>query len=231
MACSSGESSATRLAGRNRKTIAFPYDRSTWSTPPQSRWGRVAAKGESMHRSWLARRSLGASTASHGQVAHLVKEHRALQGIHLCDVRSQLRQKRVAENRRRLFMATATRIPKQMTDVDFQCSGETCQRRQRRHRLAVLDFRDVGARHLHTPSQLTLTQIAALAQITHRARDLQAVIFCHSLFRFARELRNEPFWFLDLEGLVAASAKRVCGAELHQSAAFTPKNLTCLNGY
>src|ERR1700689_1984209 len=230
MACSSGESSATRLAGGNRKTIAFPYDRSTWSTPPQSRWRRVAAVGESMLRSRLAKRSLGTSTASHCQVAHLVQEHRALQGIHPCDVRSQLRQKRVAENRRGLFMAAATRIPKQVTDVDFQCSGQTRQRRQRRHRLAVLDFRDVGARHLHAASQLALAQIAALTQITHRARDLQAVVFRHSLFRFARELRDETFWFLDLEGLVAASAKRVCGAELHQSAAFTPKNLTRLNG-
>src|ERR1700722_5653630 len=122
MAYSSGESSATRLAGGNRKTIAFPYDRSTWSTPPQSRWRRVAAEGGPMVRARLPSPALGASTASHGQVAHLVQEHRALQGIHLCDVRSQLRQKRVAENRRRLFMATAARIAKQVTDVDFQCS-------------------------------------------------------------------------------------------------------------
>src|ERR1700722_1937222 len=125
MACSSGESSATRLAGGNRKTIAFPYDRSTWSTPPQSRWGRVAAEGESMLRSRLAERNSGASTASHGQVAHLVQEHRALQRIHLCDVRSQLRQKRVAENRRGLFMAAAAHTPTQGAGKDFGSAGQT----------------------------------------------------------------------------------------------------------
>ena len=127
-------------------------------------------------------------------------------------------------------MPAAARIPQQVTNIDLQSAGKPRQRRQGGHRLAILDFGDIGARYLHAASELALAQIAALAQITHRARDLQAVVFSHSLFRFARELRDETFWFLDLEGLVAASAKRVCGAELHQSAALTPKNLTCLNG-
>src|ERR1700690_2838745 len=77
----------------------------------------------------LAKPSLSASTASHGQVANLVQEHRALQRIHLCDVRSQLRQKRIAEYRRRLFMAAAARITKQVANVDFQRGSETRQRR------------------------------------------------------------------------------------------------------
>ena len=109
-------------------------------------------------------------------------------------------------------------------------AAKPCQRRQRRHRLAVLDFGDVGARHLHTAGELALAQIAAFAKITHRARHLQAVIFGHSFFRFAGELRDEPFRFFDFERFVAASAERVRGAELNQSAAFTPKNLTRLDG-
>jgi len=56
-----------RLAGGNRKTIAFPYDRSTWSTPPQSRRGRAAAEGEPMVCSQPAEGSLGGSTIA---VAH-----------------------------------------------------------------------------------------------------------------------------------------------------------------
>ena len=82
-----------------------------------------------MVRARLPSPALGASTASHGQVAHLVQEHRALQRIHLCDVRSQLRQKRIAENRRRLFVAAAARIPKLVANIDFQSGGEARQRR------------------------------------------------------------------------------------------------------
>ncbi len=75
---------------------------------------------------------------------------------------------------------------------------------KRRHRLAILDFGDVGTGYLHTASELALAQIAALAKIAHRARHLKAVIFGHSFFRLAGELRNEPFRFFDFERFVAA---------------------------
>jgi hypothetical protein len=75
---------------------------------------------------------------------------------------------------------------------------------------------------LHAAGKLTLTQIAAFAKITHRTRHLKAVIFCDGFFRLSGELRNEPFRFFDFERFVAAPTKRIRGAKLNQSAAFTP---------
>src|ERR1700722_13377522 len=97
MACSSGESSAMRLAGGNRKTIAFPYDRSTWLAPPQNRQAPAAPTLKRFHNGWSPKRgttaetlqartwgrTLGASAPAHRQVAYLVQEHRTLQRIHL----------------------------------------------------------------------------------------------------------------------------------------------------
>src|SRR3984885_7872858 len=73
-------------------------------------------------------KSSGASAAAHGQVAHLVEEHRALQRIHLRDVRCKFSQKRVAQNRCSLFMLAAARVTKQIANVDFERSGQPCQR-------------------------------------------------------------------------------------------------------
>src|SRR5258708_4158474 len=68
--------------------------------------------------------SSGASAAAHCQVAHLVEEHRALQRIHLCDVRCEFGQERITENRRSLFMSAAARITKQITNVDLERRGQ-----------------------------------------------------------------------------------------------------------
>jgi hypothetical protein len=75
-----------------------------------------------------------------------------------------------------------------------------------------------------------LAEVAALAQVTHGACYLQAVILGHSFFRFAGELWYQPFRLFYFKRLVAASAEGVCGAKLHQGAAFTPQYLTRLDG-
>ena len=72
-----------RLGGRNRKRIAFPYDRSTWSPPPAKPLSDNRGGGFVPMTAGLEGRSSGASAAAHGQVAHLVQEHGALQRIHL----------------------------------------------------------------------------------------------------------------------------------------------------
>jgi hypothetical protein len=71
-----------RLGGRNRKRIAFPYDRSTWSPPPAKPLSDCRSGGF-VPMSGVEGRSSGASAAAHGQVAHLVQEHGALQRIYL----------------------------------------------------------------------------------------------------------------------------------------------------
>src|ERR1700733_15623935 len=80
--------------------------------------------------------ALGASTAAHCQVAHLVEEHGALQRVHLRDVRGKFGQERIAENRRSLFMAPAARITKEVANVDLERRRQPGQRRQRWHCLA-----------------------------------------------------------------------------------------------
>ena len=73
-----------RLGGRNRKRIAFPYDRSTWSPPPAKPLSDNYSGGF-VPITWAAEgpRSSGASATAQGHVAHLVQEHGALQRIHL----------------------------------------------------------------------------------------------------------------------------------------------------
>ena len=92
----------------------------------------------------------------------------------------------------------------QIANVDLQRRRQPSERRQRWHRLAVLDFGNIGTWHLHATGKLTLTQIAAFAKITHRTRHLKAVIFSHGFFRLSGKLRNEPFRFFDFKRFVAA---------------------------
>jgi hypothetical protein len=81
---------------------------------------------------------------------------------------------------------------------------------------------------LHATGKLSLAEIAALAQIAHCPRHLQAVILGDGFLRFDGELGYEPLGLLYFERFVAASAKRVRSAKLNQCAAFTPKNLARL---
>ena len=71
--------------------------------------------------------SLGAPAAAECRVANLVEEHRALKRIQLRDVRCNLREERVAQNRACLLVAAAARIAKQIRDIDLKCIGQTLQ--------------------------------------------------------------------------------------------------------
>src|SRR5260370_35604847 len=87
---------------------------------PRKTAQRVLWRGLVPITSGVEGRSSGASAAAHGQIAHLVQEHGALQRIHLRNIRSELGEKRIAQNRRSLFMPAAARVTKQIANVDLK---------------------------------------------------------------------------------------------------------------
>ena len=87
---------------------------------------------------------------------------------------SHFSHERIGEDGGNLFFAAAARIPHQLAHVHIESQGQALQRTKRRNRLAVLDFGDVGARHLHAPCQLTLAQVAQTPDFAHLSGHLQS---------------------------------------------------------
>jgi len=81
-----------------------------------------------------------------------------------------LGQKGIAKDRSDLFRAETARIAHQLADVDFQSRSEPLQRAQRRDRLAVFNFRDISAGHLHPAGKLTLAQVTCTSNIPYLRR-------------------------------------------------------------
>lgn len=163
------------------------------------------------------RRCSGRAAASGGQLADVVEEDGALEGVELRGVSRDLGEEGVGHENGRLVAVAGGGVAQQGGDVDLQSLGEAIERGQRGHGLAVLDLRDVGAGHVHAGGQLTLREVADVAQIAHGCRYLDAFARCGCLGYESQGCRSR-FWLFDLEAFVAAAAQGVRCAELHQAA-------------
>lgn len=137
--------------------------------------------------------------------------------------RSHFGKERVSQNGGDLFLPATARVSYQLAHIDIERLGQALEGTERRDRLAVLDFRNVCPRHLHPTGQLTLAQVPGAADLTHLCRNLQTGFGSGGLAVRNRH-RPERGYFLDVEGFVAAAAKRIAGAELNQRAMFAADN-------
>ena len=98
----------------------------------------------------------------------MVEEDGALQVVELRGVHGDLGEERVGHEDRGLVAMARVGIAQQGGDIDLEGLGETIERGQGRHGLAILDLRDVGAGNAHAGGELPLREISHVAQIANR---------------------------------------------------------------
>ncbi len=174
---------------------------------------------------------LRGTAAAYGRVPHRAVKQRPVQRIQVRQQRGNLRQKRIAQNRGHLFVAAAARVANQLAHLHPKRRGQPLQRSQRGNRLAVLNFRDVGARHQHPPRQLPLAQVARPAHLAHLRGYLQPGLGAIRRRLARHQPRGQIHRLLDIERPAAPSAKGVTGSILHQPAVFTPHHFACFHAH
>ena len=170
--------------------------------------------------------SLCRAAASCGCITEGAEKERTVQRVKMLQQRRNLGQERIVEDLRNFFVAATACIADQLAHFHAKGEGEPLERTQGRDRLAVFDFRNVGARHLHPSRELTLAQMAGAAQFPHLRRYLHAGVVAMGRRVAHHQMRSQLRRFLVVEGFVAFSAKGIAGSILHQSAAFTPHHFT-----
>ncbi|HMH13352.1 MAG TPA: hypothetical protein VK578_09610 [Edaphobacter sp.] len=98
----------------------------------------------------------GRAAASCGELANVIEEDGALQGVELRGVGRDLGEEGVGHENGRLVAVTGGGIAQQGGDIDLKGFSKAIERGERGHGFAVLDLRDVGARHVHAGGELTL---------------------------------------------------------------------------
>ncbi len=177
----------------------------------------------------LAKSSLGGAAAAGGEFANVIEEDGALQGVELRGVGGDLGEEGIGHEDRGLVAMAGVGVAQQGGDVDLEGPGETIERGQGRHGLAVLDLGDVGAGDAHAGGELTLREIAHVAQIANGCGYLQAAFYCGGCGDECQR-SGSRFGLFDLEAFVAAAAQRVGCAKLHQAAMVTTQDLTLFDG-
>jgi hypothetical protein len=173
----------------------------------------------------LQRCCLGSSAASGSQLADVVEEDGPLQRVQLRGVVGDLGEEGIGHENGGLIAVAIVGVAQQGGDIDLKSAGQPVKRRKRRHGLAVLDLGDVGAGNAHASGQLTLRQVAHVAQVANGCGYLYT-----ALLGCCRGDESEWGWswfgLLDLEAFVAAAAQRIGRPELHQTAMIATQYLT-----
>ena len=131
-------------------------------------------------------------------------------------VLGDLGQEGIGEEDGGLVAVAGGRIAEKSGDVHLEGAGETIERGQGGHGLAVLDLGDVGAGHSHARGELALGEVADVAKVAHGGGNLGASARGASGSSSQRDGLN--FGGLGQQRLLAATAGVVSGAELHQLA-------------
>ena len=133
------------------------------------------APGEFQTGTEEARRmGLSGAAAAGGSVANGAVDERALQGLKMRQEDGDLGQKRIGENGGHFLFAAAAGVADQLAYIHFEGVGQTFERAEGGDRLAILDFGDIGAWHLHAQGQLTLAEVAGAADFPDLSGNLQA---------------------------------------------------------
>jgi hypothetical protein len=134
----------------------------------------VEALAEGVGPGWSD--GLGRTTASRGELANVVEEDGALEGVQLRGVEGDFGEEGVGGEDGGLVAMAGVGVAQERRDVDLKGAGEAIERRERRHGFAVFDFGDVGAGNAHASGELTLGEITDVPQIADGGGYLQA--FC-----------------------------------------------------
>ena len=121
--------------------------------------------------------SLGHASAASGQLAHLVEEDGALEGIQLADKLCNFSQKGVSGEDCRLSLVPCFSIAEKVGDVYLEGARETFERTNRRHGLSIFDLGDISARDAHATGELTLGEVTHEPQIADSCSYLEAGVF------------------------------------------------------
>jgi hypothetical protein len=113
------------------------------------------------------------ATASAGHVAQGTVNNGAMRLAEQGQELNELDDQRVREKIVDLLFAYAAFIANELREIDVQGICQALERAECGDGLAVLNLRDVGARHLHTICKLTLAQMAHATQIAHLCCHLQ----------------------------------------------------------
>jgi hypothetical protein len=159
----------------------------------------------------------------------VIEEDGALQLVELRGVHGDLGEERVGHKNRGLVAMARVGVSQKGGDVDLKGFGETIERGQGRHGLAILDLRDIGAGDTHACRKLPLREIAHVAQIANGGGDLQSAFYCYRC-RYQCQRSGSRFRLFDLEAFVAAAAQSVRCSKLHKAAMITTQDLTLFNG-
>ena len=121
--------------------------------------------------------------AAHCGIPHRPQKERPVQRVQMRQERGNLGKEWVVQDRRDLFVAAAARVANQLAHFHAKGQSQPFQRSQSGNRLAVFNFGDVSSRHLHSPRQLALAQMARPAHLAHLSGNLQAgsVVIRHRL--------------------------------------------------
>jgi len=174
---------------------------------------------------------LGGAAAAHGGIANCALEEGAVHRLKMRKEGGDLGQERVGKDGCDFLITNAARIPDELADVDIEGGGEALKRTERGNRLAVLDFGDVGAGHLHTAGQLTLAEVARFADIAHLTRHLQPGFGRGDDSGACDQLQNGMRGLFHIQRSAAFSAKGVSGSILHEAAEIAAHNLACLHAH
>ena len=120
----------------------------------------------------LRERCLGGTATAGGELANVIEEDGALEVVELRGVHGDLGEEGIGHEDRGLVAMARVGVAQQGGDIDLEGSGKTIERGQRGHGLAVLDLRDVSAGDAHAGCQLTLREIAHVAQIANGCGNL-----------------------------------------------------------
>ena len=121
--------------------------------------------------------------------------------------------------------ALTAAIAYQLADVHFERGGKPFERPQRRDRLAVFNLGNVGAGNLHAAGQLTLAQVAGLANLLHLRRHAKTGVGIADGSLADRNHFDVDRGIFHIERPVAPPAHGVAGPELHQKAVFAAQYL------
>ena len=151
------------------------------------------------------KRLCGAATAC-GELAYVIEEDGALEGVELGGVCGDLGKEGVGHEDGGLVAVAGVGVAQEGRDVHLEGLGQPVERGEGGHGLAVLDLGDVGARHVHARGELTLGEVAHVTEVADSCGDLEAT-FCDRLCWDEGEWSRCGFRFLNFEGLAAAPAE------------------------
>ena len=171
---------------------------------------------------------LNFSSRPGGKIAHLHHDAGALHGIEREDIRRNFCDKRISGQCGDLVFARASIPAEQVGNCDLQCGSQACERRQRRRRFFIFNFRYVGARYLHASGQLALTQSRAVAQRTNSQRNLD--LRSGRVVDFGDDFRSDDYWLrLVIQRRSAAAAVVVNGSKLNEMTMVASHHLSGIN--